>query len=116
MAIEIWHNPRCSKSRQALALLEERGHEPTVRLYLTDPPDAATLDRVLRRLGKEPRDLMRRGEAEYEALGLGDPQKTRDELIRAMVEHPILIERPVVLCGEKAALGRPLERVLALFE
>lgn len=116
MTLEIWHNPRCTKSRQTLALLEEKGHAPKVRLYLTDPPDAATLDRVLRALGKEPRELLRRGEAEYKALGLDDAAKSRDELIRAMVEHPILIERPVVIHGEKAALGRPPEQVLALFE
>lgn len=115
MALEIWHNPRCTKSRQTLALLEEKGHKPKVRLYLTDPPDAATLDAVLRALGKEPRDLMRRGEAEYRSLGLDDEAKTREELIRAMVEHPILIERPVVVHGDKAAIGRPPEQVLALF-
>jgi arsenate reductase len=112
---EIWHNPRCSKSRQALALLSDRGLSPRVRLYLNDPPDAATLDRVLRALGKEPRDLMRRHEEPYKALHIDDPKKTREELIRLMVENPILIERPVVLLGSRAALGRPPEKVLDLF-
>lgn len=115
MALEIWHNPRCTKSRQTLALLQERGLEPKIRLYLTDPPDLKTLDQALRALGKEPRDLMRRGEAEYKSLGLDDPAKSRKELIQAMVEHPILIERPVVIHGKKAAIGRPPEQVLALF-
>ena len=112
---EIWHNPRCSKSRQALAMLEERGIEVKVRLYLEDPPDAATLDRVLRALGKEPRDIIRRGEKVYDALGIDDPAKTRKQLIGIMVKNPILIERPIVLVGEKAALGRPPEKVLELF-
>ena len=115
MALEIWHNPRCTKSRQTLALLEEKGLTPKIRLYLTDPPDSKTLDQVLRALGKEPRELIRRGEAEYKSLGLDDPAKSRKELIQAMVEHPILIERPVVIHGKKAALGRPPEQVLALF-
>lgn len=116
MAVEIWHNPRCTKSRQTLALLEEKGLTPKIRLYLTDPPDAKALDQVLRALGKEPRELIRRGEAEYKSLGLDNPAKSRKELIQAMVEHPILIERPVVIHGKKAAIGRPPEQVLALFE
>lgn len=113
---EIWHNPRCSKSRQTLALLEERGVAPEVRLYLENPPNAKTLDNVLRMLDREPRDLMRRSEAPYKELGLDDAKKTRRELIAAMVENPILIERPVVIHGDQAALGRPPENVLALFE
>ena len=112
--VEIWHNPRCSKSRQALALLEERGLEPQVRLYLQSPPDAKTIDRVLKLLGKEPRELIRKNEAPYRELGLDDKKKTRAELIAAMAEHPILIERPVVVRGERAVLGRPPEEVLSL--
>ena len=114
--IEIWHNPRCSKSRAALALLEERGATPSVRLYLESPPDAETIERVLQLLDLEPRELMRRSEAPYRELGLDDPTKTRAELIAAMAAHPILIERPVVVCGDRAALGRPPENVLALLE
>lgn len=107
----IWHNPRCSKSRQTLALLEERGITPTVRLYLDDAPSADELRNVLKKLGKAPRDLMRTGEAIYKELGLKDVVGD-GVLIEAMAAHPKLIERPVVLAGDKAALGRPPEAVL----
>lgn len=110
----IYHNPRCSKSRATLALLHEHGVEPTVVQYLTNPPDAAELDRLLRLLGLEPRDLMRRQEPEYADLGLDAAQLTREQLIAAMVAHPKLIERPIVVHDGRAALGRPPERVLDL--
>lgn len=116
MDIEIWHYPRCSKSRKTLALLKENGFAPSVRKYREDPPDAALLGRVLERLGMEPRELMRRGEDAYALLNLDDDTLDRDDLIEAMCEHPSLIERPVVLAGEKAALGRPPEAVLSIFE
>jgi arsenate reductase len=112
--VTIYHNPRCSKSRQTLELLKGRGIDPAVVEYLKSPPDPATLSRILNLLGLEPRDLMRRKEAPYEALGLDDAEKSRDELIRAMSENPILIERPIVLAGGKAALGRPPEQVLEI--
>lgn len=114
MNTTIYHNPRCSKSRQTLALLEERGIQPEIIKYLETPPDAQTLDRLLNMLGKEPRELMRRQEAEYKALGLDDPALSRETLIQAMVEHPKLIERPIVVQGERAALGRPPEDVLEI--
>lgn len=115
MKLALYHNPRCSKSRQALALLQERGHEPEIVRYLETPPDAATLDRILKALGKEPRALMRRQEEPYRTLGLDDPGLDRAALIRAMVENPILIERPILVRdGKRAALGRPPEAVLAL--
>lgn len=114
MGVTIYHNPRCSKSRQTLALLTERGLEPEIVEYLKDPPDAATLSELLDRLGREPRDLMRKSEAEYKSLGLADPALDRDALIAAMVEHPILIERPIVVAGKRAALGRPPEAVLEI--
>jgi len=114
MNTTIYHNPRCSKSRQTLALLEERGIQPEIIKYLETPPDAQTLDRLLNMLGKEPRELMRRQEAEYKALGLDDPALSRETLIQAMVEHPKLIERPIVVQGEHAALGRPPEDVLEI--
>jgi len=110
----LWHNPRCSKSRQALKLLQERGVEPEIRKYLEQPPSFEELSHVLDLLGFEPRDLMRKKEAPYKELSLKDPNKTREELIQAMVEHPILIERPVLIVGQKAVLGRPPERVLEL--
>ncbi len=112
MTVTIYHNPRCSKSRQTLQLLRERSGEPEVVEYLNTPPDAAALGRILKLLGKEPRQLMRRKEAPYAALGLDDPTLGRDALIRAMVENPILIERPIVLANGKARLGRPPEAVL----
>lgn len=112
MAVTIYHNPRCSKSRQTLALIQDRGIEPQVVEYLKDAPDAETLDRLLKALQKEPRALMRRQEAVYKELNLGDPALSRDALIAAMVANPILIERPIVTKGAKAALGRPPEAVL----
>ena len=111
----IWHNPRCSKSRQTLALLRENGVEPQILRYLDDPPTAETLDHVLELLDMSPRDLIRRREAPYKELGLKDENKTRQELIDAMVANPKLIERPVVIAGGRAALGRPPESVLDLF-
>ena len=114
MAVTIYHNPRCSKSRQTLALLEEKGETPKVVEYLKDTPDAATLDDVLKKLDMEPRELMRRKEAPYKELSLDDPGLSREALIAAMVEHPILIERPIVVKGQKVALGRPPESVLEI--
>ena len=111
MSVTIYHNPRCSKSRQTLELLRERGLEPTVIEYLKEPPDAAELRRILNLLGLQPRDLMRRKEAPYGALGLGDPAISDESLIAAMTENPILIERPIVLANGKARLGRPAEQV-----
>ena len=114
MAVTIYHNPRCSKSRQTLALLEERGIEPEVVLYLESPPDAATLGDILDKLGVAPRDLMRKAEDAYKAAGLDDPSLSREVLIAGMVADPILIERPIVLAGAKAALGRPPENILGI--
>lgn len=113
--MEIWHNPRCSKSRQTLARLEEAGVEPTVRLYLHEPPSAAELEAALSALGREPWELVRTGEDVARELGLGDwprDAEHRQRWLDAMVEHPRLIERPVVLAGDgRAALGRPPEAV-----
>ena len=111
-SVVIYHNPRCSKSRQTLQLLEARGIEPEVVKYLENPPSAEELARILDLLGMEPRELMRRKEKEYRELGLDNPALTREQLIEAMVQHPRLIERPIVLANGKAALGRPPERVL----
>ncbi|MDH3594007.1 MAG: arsenate reductase (glutaredoxin) [Rhodospirillales bacterium] len=114
MTITILHNPRCSKSRQALQLLKDRGIEPGIVEYLKTPPDAAELGRILDLLNLAPRDLMRRKEPVYRDLGLDDPALGRAALIAAMTENPILIERPIVLAGGKAALGRPPENVLSI--
>lgn len=112
--ITIYHNPRCSKSRATLKILEEKGIEPNVIEYLNTPPDAKTLDGYLTKLGMEPRDLMRKGEAPYKDLNLKDENKDRDALIEAMVDNPILIERPIVVNGDKVALGRPPENILGI--
>jgi arsenate reductase len=112
--MEIWHNPRCSKSRQTLALLEERGAEPEVRRYLDDPPSAEQLDSALRALGLEPWELARMGETRARELGLAEMPHDRETWIETMVANPILIERPIVLSGVEARLGRPPESVLDL--
>ncbi len=112
MTVTIYHNPRCSKSRQTLELLREKSGEPEIVEYLATPPDAATLSDVLDLLGLAPRDLMRRKEAPYKELGLDNSDLSRAALIQAMVENPILIERPIVLANGKAAIGRPPESVL----
>ena len=113
MQTTIYHNPHCTKSRQTLALLEQRGLNPTVVEYLKTPPDGVTLRRVLALLGVGPRALLRTGESVYRELGLDAQDKTEDELLAAMVEHPILIERPIVVIdGRRAAIGRPPENVL----
>lgn len=108
----IFHNPRCSKSRQTLELIHERGIEPDIIRYLETPPTAQELASILALLGLEPRALMRTKEKEYRELGLDDPGLTRDQLIDAMVTTPKLIERPIVLANGKAAIGRPPEAVL----
>ena len=110
--VTIFHNPRCSKSRQTLNLLRARGVEPVVQEYLKDAPDAETLKDVLTKLGKSPRDIMRKGESIYKELELADASLSDDALITAMVANPILIERPIVIVGTRAALGRPPESVL----
>jgi len=114
MPLTLYHNPRCSKSREALQLLRDHQVQPEILEYLKTPPDAATLTRVLALLGMEPRDLMRRKEPEYQALGLDDPGLSRTELIAAMVANPRLIERPILVGDGKAALGRPPEQVLSI--
>lgn len=112
MAITIFHNPRCSKSRATLALLQEKGIEPDIRLYLENPPDAAELAEILSLLGRSPRELMRTGEAAYKEQGLADTGLGDEALIAAMAATPKLIERPIVLANGKAAVGRPPESVL----
>ncbi|MEW8691440.1 MAG: arsenate reductase (glutaredoxin) [Candidatus Thiodiazotropha endolucinida] len=112
MSVEIYHNPRCSKSRQTLQLLQDQGIDPDVVEYLKTPPDKATLGQILDMLGLEPRELMRTKEKEYKALQLDNPGLSRDQLIDAMIANPKLIERPIVIQNGKAAIGRPPEKVL----
>ena len=112
-AVTVWHNARCSKSRGACALLDERGVEPHVVRYLDAPPSRAELQRVMRLLGiSDPREMMRSGEPVYRELGLDDADE--DRLLDAMAAHPILIERPIVMRGDRAVIARPPERVLEL--
>lgn len=110
--ITLYHNPRCSKSRDALTLLREQGHEPEVILYLETPPNAKTLKALLAKLGLSARDLLRKGEDAYKELNLADEKLTEVALIKAMVENPKLIERPIAINGDKAVIGRPPENVL----
>jgi len=112
--LTLYHNPRCSKSRGALELLEERGLAPTVVRYLETPPDAATLKALLGKLASAARQLLRSGEDEYKALDLANPALTDAQLIDAMVQHPKLIERPILVAGDKAVIGRPPEKVLEI--
>ena len=114
MSVEIYHNPRCSKSRQTLQLLKENGFEPSITEYLKTPPDSAELEKILDMLGMEPRDLMRKKEAAYKEAGLDNPELTREQLIQGMVDNPKLIERPIVISNGRAALGRPPEQVLEI--
>jgi arsenate reductase len=114
MTVTIYHNPRCSKSRQTLALLEEKGIAPKVVNYLETPPSVAELKRILKKLGLKARDIIRKGEAAFDELGLKDGGHTDDELLALMVKNPILIERPIVVSGDRAAIGRPPEAVLKI--
>ncbi|MFP4130692.1 MAG: arsenate reductase (glutaredoxin) [Thiohalospira sp.] len=116
MAITIYHNPRCSKSRQTLDLLRQRGIEPERVEYLKEPPSPETLDHLAGLLGLEPRQMMRHGESEYRELGLDDPALDRATLLRAIADHPRLLERPIVVNGDRAAIGRPPEKVLEILE
>jgi arsenate reductase len=113
--VELWHNPRCSKSRAAKALLEERDVAFAERRYLDEPPTADELDAVLRALGREPWEIARMGEPVAADLGLRDWPRDRDRWIAAMVADPVLIERPILVAGDgRAALGRPPDEVLSL--
>jgi arsenate reductase len=114
MQVTIYHNPRCSKSRATLALLEDRGIEPRIVRYLETPPSAAELKKVLEALGLRPRALLRTGEAEYRELDLGRDELDDAALIDAMAAHPRLIQRPIVIANGKARIGRPPESVLEI--
>lgn len=112
--VTIWHNPRCSKSRETLALLQARNIDPEIVEYLRTPPSEAEIAHVLTLLALKPRDLMRNNESVYQELKLDDQSLTQQALISAMHRHPILIQRPVVLTDNKARVGRPPEAVLEI--
>ncbi|HEX8589363.1 arsenate reductase (glutaredoxin) [Pseudomonas sp.] len=112
--LTLYHNPRCTKSRGALALLEARGLTPTIIRYLETPPDAAQLREVLRQLNIGARGLLRTGEDAYTTLNLADTGLSDEQLIAAMAAHPALIERPILVAGDKAVIGRPPENILEI--
>ncbi len=114
MSVKIYHNPRCSKSRATLELIQQQQVEPDVIRYLEAPPTVEELDQILTMLGREPAELMRKGEAEYKEAGLDQPGLSRAEQIERMVAFPKVIERPIVVHGGKAAVGRPPESVLEI--
>ena len=112
----ILHNPRCSKSRQTLALLQDNGIEPNIIEYLKDAPSKNKLKNILKMLAVSPRDIMRKGEAEYKEAGLSDESLTKEQMVALMVEYPKVIERPIVFTKDKAVVGRPPENVLDLIK
>lgn len=116
MPVTIYHNPRCSKSRQTLSLLEEKGVEIDIIEYLKTPLNVNTLKDIIQKLGITPRQLLRKNEEEYKLLGLDKQNVSDEQIIEAMVKNPKLIERPIVIYHGKAALGRPPENVLTILE
>jgi arsenate reductase len=116
MTVTIWHNPRCTKSRETLALLKEKGVTPAIREYLKQPPGKAEVEALLDMVGGEPGALVRDGEAEFKALGRKKADMSRAEIVAAIVTHPVLLQRPIVVAGNKAAIGRPPEAVLPLLK
>lgn len=114
MSVQIWHNPRCSKSRETLKLLEEKGISPEIVLYLDEQPSAESIKSVLAKLALSPRELLRNSEDAYKEKNLKDKTLSDDALIEAMVDQPKLIQRPIVINGNQAKLGRPPEQVLEI--
>ena len=116
MTVTIWHNPRCSKSRETLALLEKKGVTPTIREYLKQPPSKSEMEALLDMIGGDPGELIRDGEPEFKALGKKKAEMSKTDIAKAIVAHPILLQRPIVVAGKKAAIGRPPETVLPLLK
>ena len=116
MTVTIWHNPRCGKSRQTLDLLRKKGVEPTIREYLKQPPSKAEVETLIDMVGGEPAALIRDGEAEFKALKKRKADLSKADIAQAIAKHPILLQRPIVVAGKKAAIGRPPEAVLPLLK
>ena len=116
MTVTIWHNPRCSKSRQTLDLLRSKGVEPKVREYLKEPPSKAEVEKLVDLVGGAPAELIRDGEAEFKSLKLDKAKLGKAEVAKAIAAYPILLQRPIVTSGSRAAIGRPPEAVLALLK
>ena len=112
MSVIIYHNPRCSKSRQALSLLHEKNIDTDIVEYLKTPPTVSELKDILLKLGYKPRQLLRKNEQIYKDLDLGSDGKTDDDLVNAMIDNPILIERPIIISGGQVTIGRPAESIL----
>ena len=116
MSITIWHNPRCSKSRQTLELLHKKGVTPTIREYLKQAPSKAEVETLIALVGGDPTELVRDGEAEFKALKKNKAEMSKADIAKAIAAHPILLQRPIVVSGKKAAIGRPPEAVLPLLK
>ncbi|HSI00979.1 MAG TPA: arsenate reductase (glutaredoxin) [Reyranella sp.] len=116
MTVTIWHNPRCSKSRQTLELLHQNGVTPTIREYLKQPPSKTEVESLIALVGGDPAELVRDGEAEFKALKKNKGEMSRADIAKAIAAHPILLQRPIVVSGKKAAIGRPPEAVLPLLK
>jgi arsenate reductase len=116
MTITIWHNPRCSKSRQTLELLQKKGGTPTIREYLKEPPSKAEVETLIDMVGGDPGELIRDGEPDFKALKKKKAEMSKADIAKAIAAHPILLQRPIVVSGKKAAIGRPPEAVLPLLK
>lgn len=112
--ITLYHNPRCSKSRAALALLKDRGDDIRVIEYLKTPPDTSQIKHLAAQLGVSVREMLRNNETVYSKLKLGDATRSEDDLLRAVAKHPILLQRPIAVADKRAVIGRPPEKVLEL--
>jgi arsenate reductase len=116
MTITIWHNPRCGKSRETLELLKRKGVALEIREYLKAPPSKAEVEKLLDMVGGEPAALIRDGEAEFKALKKKKADLSRADIVKAIAAHPVLLQRPIVVAGKRAAIGRPPEAVLPLLK
>ena len=114
MSLTIWHNPRCTKSRETLALLRSRGVEPTIREYLKQPPSRGEVEALIGQVGGDPTALIRDGEPEFKKLGKKKADLAKTDIVQAIAAAPILLQRPIVVSGKRAIIGRPPEAVLAL--
>jgi arsenate reductase (glutaredoxin) len=116
MTVTLWHNPRCSKSRQTLELLRKKGVEPAIREYLKQPPSKAEVETLIALVGGDPAELVRDGEPEFKKLGKKKAELSKADIARAIAAHPILLQRPILVSGKRAAIGRPPEAVLPLLK
>lgn len=116
MTVTIWHNPRCSKSRQTLELIRSKGVEPTIREYLKQPPSKAEIEKLIEMVGGDVKELIRDGEPEFKSIGKKKAELTKADVTKAIAAHPVLLQRPIVASGKRAAIGRPPEAVLPLLK